>query len=180
MGQRYRAIEPRHIEFIRRQQLFFAGTAAADGRVNVSPKGLDSLRVLGPNRIIWLNLTGSGNETAAHVLNQPRMTLMFCAFEGDPLILRTYGRATVHHDGDAEWPELIRQFPQSVGARQIFDLEIDLVQSSCGFGVPYMVFSEQRERLPKWSEQQSDAEIRAYRKRKNSRSLDGKPTDFAE
>ena len=179
MGQRYRAIEPRHIEFIRRQPLFFVGTAAADGRVNVSPKGLDSLRVLGPNRIVWLNLTGSGNETAAHVLEYPRMTLMFCAFEGNPLILRAYGQAAIRHDGDADWPELIRQFPRHAAARQIFDLDIDLVQSSCGFGVPHMAFSEQREQLAQWSEHKPEADIQAYRKLKNSRSLDGKSTDFA-
>ena len=124
------------INFIKAQPMFFVGTAAPDGRVNISPKGLQSLRVLSETKIIWLNLSGSGNETAAHVRELPRMTLMFCAFEGDAMILRVYGAAKVLHPADEVWDQLIAQFSKMAGSRQIFELEIDLVQTSCGTGVP--------------------------------------------
>ena len=126
----------RLIEFIQRQHLFFTGTAGVDGTVNVSPKGLDTFHVAGPNRVLWLNLTGSGNETAAHVLEQNRITVMFCSFDQDPLILRLYGQAAIHHAGDPEWDKWIETFPPLSGTRQIFDVTIDRVQTSCGFGVP--------------------------------------------
>ena len=106
MAQRYPELSDTHIQFIGKQRIFFVGTATAESRVNVSPKGMDSLRVLSPRRVAWLNVTGSGNETSAHVQHHPRMTLMFCAFEGPPVILRLYGTATVVHQGDLEWREL--------------------------------------------------------------------------
>jgi len=130
--------------FIARQHMFFVATAARDGRVNVSPKGMDSLRVVDDTHILWLNLTGSGNETAAHLLDSPRMTLMFCAFEGDALILRTYGRARVINRRDTGWEAALAQFPAMAGSRQIFEQEIDLVQTSCGTGVPFMSFAGER------------------------------------
>ncbi len=136
MATQYEQISERLRRFIEEQQMFFVGTAAPDGRVNVSPKGLDSLRVLGPNRVAWLNGTGSGNETAAHLLRNPRITVMFCAFEGKPLILRLYGTARAVHEGDADWDDLAGQFPPMRGARNVFDVAVDLVQTSCGFGVP--------------------------------------------
>lgn len=111
MGQRYPEIPAPMVEFIGRQKIFFVGTAGTDTRVNISPKGMDSLRVLSPRRVVWLNTTGSGNETAAHLLEQPRMTLMFCAFEGPPVILRLYGTATAIHPRDAAWAGLIPHFP---------------------------------------------------------------------
>lgn len=126
MAKQYAHITPKFAEFIARQKLFFVATAAADGRVNVSPKGLDSLRLLDERRVLWLNVTGSGNETAAHVLENSRMTLMFCAFEGNPLILRLYGRARVIHPRDPEWQTLLDHLPPLPGARQIFDLTVDL------------------------------------------------------
>lgn len=164
--------------FIERQRLFFVATAAADGRVNLSPKGLDALRVLGPERVVWLNLSGSGNETAAHVAATGRMTLMFCAFEGDPMILRVYGRARVLHRAALDWPDLAALFPKMAGARQIFDLAIDLVQTSCGTGVPVMRHERERgesELLP-FFEAMSAEELRAYWDRKNRFSIDGAPT----
>jgi hypothetical protein len=136
MGKRFSELNDQHIRFIDRQKMFFVGTAAAESRVNVSPKGMDSLRVLGNNRVVWLNVTGSGNESSAHVQQNPRMTIMFCAFEGLPLILRLYGTARVIHPRDAEWAELYALFPPLPGARQIFDLSVDLVQTSCGQAVP--------------------------------------------
>lgn len=166
------------IAFIEKQHLFFVATAAPDGRVNLSPKGMDSLRVKGPNRIVWLSVTGSGNETAAHLLESPRMTLMFCAFEGDARILRTYGTARVIHPKDPDWEEYASDFPRMAGSRQIFDMQADLVQTSCGTGVPLMTFDTQRggdELLPYFDEMGEDG-VRDYWQRKNKLSLDGKPT----
>jgi hypothetical protein len=166
------------IDFIKAQPMFFVGTAAADGRVNISPKGLESLRVLNESKIIWLSLSGSGNETAAHVRELPRMTLMFCAFEGDAMILRVYGTAKATHPSDPAWPEKITQFPTMAGSRQIFELDIDLVQSSCGTGVPRMDFVSERgptELLPFYEDMGEDG-MKAYWTRKNRRSIDGKDT----
>jgi hypothetical protein len=164
--------------FIEAQPLFFVATAAPDGRVNLSPKGLDSLRILSDTKIIWLSLSGSGNETAAHLIENPRMTLMFCAFEGDARILRVYGKAKAVHPADGDWALHIAQFPDMAGSRQIFDLEIDLVQTSCGTGVPVMRFEAQRgpsELLPFYEEMGPDG-VRAYWTSKNTVSIDGKPT----
>ncbi len=180
MGQRYTELSDKHIEFIARQKIFFVGTATADSRVNVSPKGMDSFRVLGKNRVAWLNITGSGNETAAHVQLAPRMTLMFCAFEGDPLILRLYGTAKAVHRGDAEWDDLYSQFAPLPGARQIFDVTVDLVQSSCGFAVPLYDFVGEREMLLDWVKKKGEVGIRRYWEENNRFSLDGIPTHIVE
>ena len=165
-------------KFIESQQMFFVATAAPDGRVNLSPKGMDSLRVLGDNRIVWLNLSGSGNETAAHLLECSRMTLMFCAFAGDALILRTYGTASVSHPNDNNWDALAKLFSKMAGSRQIFDLTIDLVQTSCGTGVPIMDYQSQRgdsELVPYFEDLGAEG-IRSFWDRKNAVSLDGKST----
>ena len=180
MGSRYEAISADHQAFIEAQQVFFVATAATDGSVNLSPKGMDSLRVLNPNRVIWLNSTGSGNETAAHVLENPRMTVMFCAFEGKPLILRLYGTAKAIHPRDGDWLELACLLPEIPGARQIFDLSVDAVQTSCGMAVPLMDFKAPREDLSDhWRNQGQDG-LEAYWKRKNLASIDGKPTGLLE
>lgn len=166
------------IKFIKAQHFFFVATAAESGRVNVSPKGLESLRVLSETKIIWLNLSGSGNETAAHVRELPRMTLMFCAFEGDAMILRVYGTAKVIHPKNDQWHEISAHFPKMAGSRQIFELEIDLVQTSCGTGVPLMQFIAERgttELLP-FYEDLGEEGVKAYWARKNRRSIDGKET----
>jgi len=110
MGEKFLEIPERQIDFINRQHMFFVATATADGRVNVSPKGMDSLRVLNANRVLWLNVTGSGNETAAHLQSKDRMTIMFCAFEGAPLILRLYGQVRMVVPSDAEWQALYGLF----------------------------------------------------------------------
>lgn len=176
MGKLYTQLTDDLADFIRRQKLFFVGTAADDGRVNVSPKGMDTLRVVTENRVVWLNLTGSGNETAAHLRDNDRITLMFCAFEGDPLILRLYGHARIFHPRDAEWGSLIPLFPTIPGARQIIDMSLDLVQTSCGFGVPFFEFKAERDQLEKWAEKKGPEGIRQYWQEKNQTSLDGKPT----
>jgi hypothetical protein len=180
MGKQYDALSERLIEFIARQKLFFVGTAAADSRVNISPKGMDSLRVLTNNRVIWLNVTGSGNETAAHVQQQPRMTIMFCAFEGEPMILRLYGSARAIHKNAAEWPELFAHFEPLAGARQIFDLSIDLVQTSCGMAVPYYSYDADRELLADWAVKKGEAGLQEYWQQKNQTSIDGLPTHIVE
>ena len=176
MGRRYSEISDELKVFIEEQKLFFVGTAAADGRINVSPKGLDSLRILGRNRVMWLNLTGSGNETAAHVRELDRMTLMFCAFEGNPLILRLYGHARAIHPQDAGWETSYALFNPLPGARQIFDMQVDLVQTSCGMGVPLYDYTGDRKQLIDWASRKGEAGLKKYRAEKNRTSLDGKPT----
>ena len=177
MGQQFSALNDKHKSFIANQKIFFVATAAPDGRVNVSPKGMDSFRVMGDNRVAWLNVTGSGNETAAHVQVSPRMTLMFMALDGSPLILRLYGKATVIHQHDARWAEMAEHFTLLPGARQIFDVEVDLVQNSCGMAVPFFDYVGEREQLKDWATGQGDEGLQAYWEKKNQHSIDGKPTN---
>jgi len=164
--------------FIREQPLFFVATAAPGRRVNVSPKGMDSLRVVSSSRIVWMNLSGSGNETAAHLREANRMTLMFCAFAGTPLIVRTYGKARTVHPSDARWTALATMFPSMPGARQIFDMTVDLVQTSCGTGVPVMELVKQRgeEELLPFYDKMGPEGVKAYWQRKNRFSIDQRPT----
>lgn len=176
MAKQLPAISESIKTFIEAQKMFFIGTADIDGRVNVSPKGLDSLKVLNPNRVIWMNLTGSGNETAAHILATNRMTIMFCSFTEKPLILRLYGKAKMYHISDAEFENLSEHFPDFTGKRQIFDLEVEMVQTSCGFAVPMYDFVGERDKLNAWAEKKSDEEMKAYWEKKNKVSIDGKPT----
>ena len=167
-------------EFVEKQKMFFVATAGIDGRINLSPKGLDSLRVLNKNTVAWLNLTGSGNETAAHIKEQNRMTLMLCSFEGNPLILRMYGKARAIHKQDQDWQEFYAHFSESAGARQIFEMKIESVQTSCGFAVPNMDFVSERSMLNEWTDKKSPEEIKDYWEKKNSQSIDGKPTGIFE
>ncbi|MBB2893128.1 pyridoxamine 5'-phosphate oxidase family protein [Flexivirga oryzae] len=176
MATQYPEISDQFRGFIEEQHLFFVGTAARDGRVNVSPKGLDSLRVLGPDRVVWLNGTGSGNETAAHLLDTPRMTLMFCSFTRTPIVLRLYGAARVLHRRDPEWDELIDLFPPMRGARNIFDLRVELVQKSCGYGVPLFDFQEDRTLMDSWAAKKGADGLATYQRDTNQRSIDGLPT----
>jgi hypothetical protein len=180
MAKQYTELSTQLIEFIAAQKIFFVGTATADSRVNVSPKGMDSLQVLGQNRLIWLNVTGSGNETSAHIQENPRMTIMFCAFEGSPVILRLYGTAKVIHQSDRAWEELFAHFQPLPGARQIFDMTIDLVQTSCGMAVPYFAYTEEREMLTDWAVNKGEEKIKEYWLEKNQFSLDNIPTHIAE
>ena len=163
-------------------RLLFVATADLTGRVNVSPKGMDTLRILDDSRISWLNLTGSGNETAAHVRAMGRMTLMFCAFDGDAMILRLYGQAKVFHPRDAAWQDMLAAFPDIAGSRQIFDLTIDLVQTSCGTGVPIMEYQRPRadtELVPFYAEM-GQVGVEDYWRRRNVMSIDGRPTGVLE
>ena len=180
MGKRYQAIPEKLIDFIQQQKLFFVATATEDSQVNLAPKGMDSLRVIDANRVIWLNVTGSGNETATHVQHSPRMTLMFCAFEGAPMILRLYGKAQVIHQGDDQWQQLYPHFTPLSGARQIFDLEIDLVQSSCGMSVPFFDYVGEREQLSDWAAKKDESGIREFWRDRNQLSIDGKQSLILE
>lgn len=153
--------------------MFFVGTAANDGRVNVSPKGTDLFKVIGENKIVWLNLTGSGNETAAHILLHNRMTIMFCAFQGKPMILRLYGKANIFHKRDRQFNDYEKLFPKNIGSRQIIEMHVDLVQTSCGFAVPFMDYNEERTTLNNWAKKQGTKNIEAYWENRNTKSFDG-------
>jgi len=172
----YSEIKNREQKFIESQQLFFVATAPKNGRINLSPKGMDTFRVVDKNRAMWLNLTGSGNETAAHLLDDNRITIMFCAFEGKPNILRLYGTATAIHPKDDEWNNVISLFPKIPGARQIFDVQIVSVQTSCGMAVPYFDFVDHRNQLADSAKQKGQEKIEKYWKERNSTSIDGIPT----
>lgn len=156
--------------------MFFVGTAGSAGYINVSPKGMDTFRVISSSEVAWLNLTGSGNESAAHVLENGRMTIMFCSFGKQPLIMRLYGHASVVHPRDESWPELLALFPPQAGARQIFRLPLELVQTSCGYAVPRYELQSERPTLNKWAEQKGADGIEQYWRQKNTVTLDGKPT----
>ena len=176
MAKQFPSFDAAHEAFIAQQHIYFVATAAPDGHVNLSPKGRDSLRVLGPNRLAWRNLTGSGNETAAHLLRANRMTVMWCSFTTRPLILRAYGTATVTHHGEPGWDDLNSLFPPEPGARQVFDMTVDLVQTSCGYAVPFMDFRAERDTLEKWAEDRGPEGVAAYWQQKNRQSIDGFPT----
>ncbi len=176
MSEKFDALSDEHQRFIASQNIFFVATAAREGRANLSPKGGPSVVVLGPDRLLWLNLTGSGNETAAHLLDSNRITLMWCAFDGPPNILRVYGSARVIYPEDEEWGESTARLPAVAGARQYFLIDIDLVQTSCGYSVPLMDYREDRTALAKWAQKQGDAGLRDYWANRNATSLDGMPT----
>ncbi len=178
MGKVYDHISDKHAAFIIRQQLFFVATATADSRINISPKAHDSLRIVNPKQVVWLNLTGSGNETAAHLMQDGRMSLMFCAFEGEPKVLRLYGRATSHQAESEMWEAHIGRFPRLPGARQVIIMDVEQVASSCGFGVPLFDYVGQRETLIEWAEKKGAEGIEEYWRTRNTLSVDGKPTDF--
>ncbi|QSE97021.1 pyridoxamine 5'-phosphate oxidase family protein [Fulvivirga lutea] len=173
MGKKFNELTSEHKKFIVEQKMFFVGTAAESGRVNISPKGVDSFRVIDSNKVVWLNLTGSGNETAAHLSLNNRMTIMFCAFEGKPLILRLYGQAKIYHPRDKEFEEYISLFDETPGSRQIIVMDVDLVQNSCGFGVPIMEFKEDRSLITDWVIKRGKDGLTEYWKEKNQTSIDG-------
>jgi hypothetical protein len=176
MSKQFNSFEDDHQAFIAEQPVFFVATTAPAARFNLSPKGMDSLRVLGANRLIWLNLTGSGNETAAHLAIDARMTVMWCSFGKRPLILRAYGTARCLHRSHADWPALARQLPDIPGARQVFDMRVDLVQTSCGYAVPMMDDPHERPVLRHWAEDKGPEGVAAYWGVGNRISIDGLPT----
>ena len=154
MGKTYDALTPDLIQFISAQKLFFVGTAplSEEGHVNISPKGMDSVKVLDNRTIAYLDVTGSGVETISHIKENGRLVFMFCAFEGPPMILRLYGTARAVHEWDADWGTLYDNFEPMTGARQVYDMQVDLVQTSCGFAVPTYHYEGQREVLDNWAD----------------------------
>lgn len=180
MGKVVECITAELQAFIEAQPLFFVATAplSPSGHVNLSPKGLDCFRVLSPSRVAYLDLTGSGNETAAHLHENARITFMFCAFEGPPRILRLYGTGEVVLPGQGEWAGLAARFPEYPGVRQIIVADVERVQTSCGFAVPLMEYAGQRDTLLRWAEAKGDG-LHRYRQEKNSRSIDGLPAPYA-
>lgn len=176
MAKFFDEITDKLADFILAQKIFFVATAAADGRINLSPKGYDALRIIDANRIVWMNLSGSGNETAAHLRAVNRMTLMFCSFEGAPLIMRVYGSAKTVHPRDDEWPELSTMFEDFTGARQIFDMQVDSLQTSCGFGVPLFDYQGDRSKLNDHFDTKGREAVEQGWAVKNAVSIDGLPT----
>ena len=176
MGKLLDALDPQLIEWIGRQHLFFVATAPSDGgRVNLSPKGLDTLRVLDERTVCYLDLTGSGVETIAHVRDNGRITLMLCAFEGPPQILRLWGRGEVVTLDDPAFAAAAAGFPDLPGARAVITVRLDGVQTSCGYSVPKLAFVEDRHRLEQWADNRGPDGLVTYRAEKNAVSIDGLP-----
>ena len=175
MGRVYDDISEELALWIGKQPMFFVATAARGAHVNVSPRGLDTFRVLGPKRVAWLDLTGSGVETIAHLRADGRITLMFCAFEGLPKILRLYGRGKVLEPGDVGYDELRPRFPDLAGERAIIDVSVGRIADSCGFGVPRMDLVGPRDRLLTSAERKGPGKIAEYQALKNAQSIDGLP-----
>ena len=176
MAKFYTSITKRVQQFIDKQKVFFVATAPENGRINVSPKGMDSFRVMNENRVLWLNVTGSGNEIAAHLLEKNRITIMFCSFEGAPNILRLYGKGKEIKEIDPNWNEVISLFPKTPGTRQIFDIAIESVQTSCGMSIPFFEYKGEREELNDWASEKGKEGIKDYWEAKNQTSIDGLPT----
>ncbi|HTM79211.1 MAG TPA: pyridoxamine 5'-phosphate oxidase family protein [Devosia sp.] len=179
MAKQFPQLETHHHEFIARQHMFFTATAAATGHVNVSPRGTDQLRVLDNSSVLYLDRTGSGNETAAHLKLIPRMTIMFCAVDGPPLILRLYGNGRVLPRNGHEYERVLNEEFDGIeplGARQMVRLDFDLVQTSCGYGVPLYDYQGERDTIDRWSEAKGPDGLAAYWREKNQTSIDGFPT----
>jgi len=169
------------IDFINSQKMFFVSTAPKDGKINLSPKGLDdTFKIIDENKILWLNYFGSGNETAAHLLEDERMTIMFCAYEGDANILRLYCTARAIQEKDKQWEEYIKHFPIQRAARQVFEVTIEYINNSCGMGVPLYDFKGQRTELTNYYDNSSKEDHIAYMKKHNQKSFDGKDTKLFE
>ena len=167
-------------DFIARQHLFFTATASGEGRINLSPKGMDSFRCLDAHTVAYLDVTGSGNETAAHLFADGRITLMFCSFDTQPVILRLYGQGRVIRPRDTEWNALSRHFPSLAGTRQIMVIRVESVQTSCGYGVPLYQYKGERDTLLRWAEKKGPQGLVDYWHEKNQVSIDGLPTRLLE
>jgi hypothetical protein len=178
MGKLYSTILPEHEAFMKQQRLFFVGSAPLqeDGHINISPKGYDVLRILSSTEVAYLDLTGSGNETSAHLQENGRITIMFAAFEGAPTILRLYGEGTVFIQGTSEWDDYVKHFELFPGARQIVHVRIHAVKTSCGYSVPFFTYEGDRDTLKQWADKKDEQSLKAYRQEKNAISMDGLTT----
>lgn len=175
MGKIYEQLDDSLVKFIQRQHLFFVGTAptSLEGRLNLSPKGLDTLRILGPRTVAYLDLVGSGIETLAHLRENGRLTLMFCAFEGRPLILRLYGQGRAVEPGEPGWDDLVAKFPQHPGTRSVVIMDIERIADSCGWGVPLYEYQGERDQLTNYVQAKGEASLERYKAEKNRTSIDG-------
>ena len=176
MAKFYSEINSQLQAFIQEQKVFFTATAPISGRINLSPKGIDTFCCINPQTAAYLDLTGSGNETASHLQENGRITIMFCSFDQKPLILRLYCQGEVISDRSKSWSELHSLFPSIPGTRQIILLKIDSVQTSCGYGVPVYEFREERQTLIDWAAKKGESGIRQYQEKNNLESIDGLPT----
>lgn len=181
MAKFYDEIDPNLQKFIEKQHMFFVASAplSGEGHVNLSPKGLDCFRVLSPNRVAYMDLIGSGNETSAHMRENGRITFMFCAFEGAPNILRLYGRGRTVVPGQPDWDELSQNFTIYSSTRQLIVAEIYKVQTSCGYGVPLFEYQGERDQHFKWADHMGEEKLETYKQEKNWCSLDGLDTELA-
>ena len=177
MGKEFEAIDDRLQRWIEKQRMFFVATAPLDenGHVNCSPKGLDSLRVLGPRQLAYVDLGGSGIETVAHIRENRRITIMLCAFDGPPKIFRFYGRGRAVEPGDSEFNDLVAQFPEQPTVRNVIVVDVDRIMDSCGYGVPEFDFRKDRQSMANWVNSKTEEELVQYRRDNNSESLDGLP-----
>jgi len=182
MAKSFTGIEDHHKTFIEKQKMFFVATAplSGEGHINLSPKGFDCFRVLSPTRVAYMDMIGSGNETAAHILENSRITFMFCAFDGPPNILRLYGNGYAVLPGDTEWAELSSHFTLQLSTRQIIVADLHEVRKSCGFGVPLYEHVGSRDHAQKWAQAKGPEGLETYKQEKNLVSLDGLPTPLAK
>jgi len=178
MGKFFTEIGPAQQAFIEKQHLFFVASAPlnANGHINLSPKGKNCFKLLSPGKVMYLDIIGSGNETSAHLLENGRITFMFCAFDGPPNILRLYGKGHTVLPGDAEWAVLSSAFDLPLATRQIIVADIYKVQTSCGFSVPYYKYDGERDHAEKWAEHKGTQGLELYKQERNQTSLDGLPT----
>ncbi len=180
MGTKFDSINKKHKEFIQKQKMFVIGSAGADGYINVSPKGMDSFKILDENHVVWMNFSGSANETSAHVQENARMTVMFNSFDEKPLILKLYGQAQVIHERDDSWDEMKSHFKEFFGIRQFFKMEVELVLTSCGYGVPKYEYAGDRDLLEPWAKRKGEKGIKEYWEKNNTKTLNGKDTKIME
>jgi hypothetical protein len=176
MSEWHKSITSAMKEFIAQQKVFFVATAPHEGRINLSPKGMDTFRVLDATRAIYLDLTGSGNETAAHLLDDGRLTIMFCSFEKTADITRLYGRGRAIHPRDPEWNDYLAMFPTGPGVRQIIELKVESAMTSCGYGVPRLQGLEERDTLRRYWHKRGEDAVGEYQQKNNLESIDGLPT----
>ena len=180
MGDLHKELTDRLIDFINKQKLFFIATAPEEGRISLSPKGVDTLRVIDDKTIAYLDLTGSGAETAAHLHQNGRVTVMCSSFEGPPMVLRIYGKGRAVRKRDADWDDHYKHFDPLPGARHVIIIEIDSVQTSCGYGVPLFEYKGERPELLKWLEKKGDEGAKEYWKERTGTTIDGIPTKILE
>ncbi|GIK40535.1 MAG: pyridoxamine 5'-phosphate oxidase [Chloroflexota bacterium] len=180
MAKFYPELTEKLQEFIMAQPMFFVATAPVEGRINLSPKGMDTFRCFDHKTVAYLDLVGSGNETAAHISENGRLTMMFCSFDEKPLVVRLSGQGRIIHRRDVAWGELYPRFEPYPNARQIIVLDIALVQTSCGFGVPVFEFKRRRTNMAEEAEQRGEAGLVRYQRQYNQKSIDGLPTKLFE